>query len=154
MSKWRERALELFPGMRPDIEKAESVGLLWVELSCRFDTYYRRITEGDVKESSQLIPAIYEYAVWCSHAQSNDTSDAATLGFYEHIGFYALGSETSIYDRIVKDLVSNLGLPEIKRLHWAFAALIEPHQLEKFMADCVSVARDLQGDSQKRRQGH
>lgn len=143
VSKWRERALELFPGMRLDIEKADSIGLLWVKLSAYYDAYYWKITQGDVNESSKLIAAIYEYAIWCSHSQSSDTFDAATLGFYEHVSSYAFCSETSIYDRIVKDLVSNLGLSEIKRMSWAFAAMIEPHQFEDFMMDCERIQRQL-----------
>jgi len=140
MSEWRERALELFPDIRTDIEKAESVGMLWIELESRFNSHYDRLSKGHVQESSQVIRAIYHYAIWCSRAESDRTFNAATLGFYEHVTFHAFRSDPSTYEHIVKDLVCNLGLPEIKRMRWAFAALIEPHQLEKFMADCDQVS--------------
>lgn len=156
MSNWRKRALELFPDMKTDIEKADSVGMLWVELESRFHSYYAKLSKGYAQGSPQLIRAIYAYAIWCSRAKSDDTSNAATISFYYDVPVNALNtfrSDPSTYEQIVKDLVSNLGLAEIKRLRWAFAALIEPHQLEEFMADCGRAARDLQWDLQKRRRG-
>jgi hypothetical protein len=35
MSKWRARALDLFPEMRAQIQSAESVGALWIDLISR-----------------------------------------------------------------------------------------------------------------------
>jgi hypothetical protein len=156
MSKWRERALELLPDMRADIEKAESVTMLWVELEVRYRRYYDRLSEGVGQGGAQLIRPIYAYAIWCSRAESAETSDAATIGFYYGIpvnAFNTFRSDPSKYEHILEDLVSNLGLPEIERMRWAFAALIEPPQLDKFMADCGRIARDRKWDLQKRPQG-
>jgi hypothetical protein len=150
MSEWRERALELFPDMRADIERAESVGMLWGELESRFNSYYRSVSKGETEEPYQLVRAIYDYAIWCSHAKADHTFNAATSGFYEDVTSHAFRSVTSTYERIIKDLVSNLGLSEIKRMRWAFAASIEPHQLEKFMADCERTQRELRRASQQR----
>lgn len=96
MSKRRERALELFPDIRADIEKAESVGMLWVELELRYRWYYDRLSEGVGQSGAQLIRPIYAYAIWCSRAESAETSDAATIGFYYGVPVNAFNTLSAV----------------------------------------------------------
>jgi hypothetical protein len=129
--------------------------MLRTELGSRFHSYYDGLPKGRWQASPERIRVIYDYATWCRHTRSDDTSNAATIGFYYDVpvnAFNILRSDPSTYEQIIKDLISGVGLPEIKRLRWAFAALIEPHQLEKFIADCDRVARDLRWELQNKQQ--
>lgn len=149
MSKWRARALELFPDLKPDIQAAKSVGMLWCELCSHFDAHYK-LCESEQKESSERIRALYLYAIWCTRAKSVDTFNAAAIGFYEHVSWHALKCNPSAYGQIIEDLVRNIGLPEVKSMAGAFGYLIESDELAKFLADCEKTDRDLQRRSQKR----
>jgi hypothetical protein len=143
VSDWRVRALELFPDLRPDIQAAKSVGSFWCELCSRFDTHYEHCGIGET-ESPELIRAIYLYATWCTRAESVDVFNAATIGFYEHVSWHALRCAPSIYELIIEDLVTNIGLPEIKSMAGTFGYLIESDELDRFLADCEKADRDLQ----------
>ena len=71
MSKWRARALELFPDMRTEVESADSVGALWIELIMRLQHHY------DADEASRDDPNLFRsiclYATWCKGADSPKT---------------------------------------------------------------------------------
>jgi hypothetical protein len=148
LSKWRAKALELFPDMKADIEKADSVGMLWTELWLRFCSYYE--ASNSCRQQSELIRAIYLYAAWCTCAKSVDTLEAAAIGFYENVSWYALRCPPSIHERVITDLVKSIGLPGIKGMAGTFAYLIGPDGLRQFLADCEQADRDLRRRSQKR----
>ena len=146
MSAWRARALELFPDMRATIQGADSAGMLWIELCFRFEDHYKN---PDIsQESPDLIHNLYLYAVWCTRSSSDEVSNAATIGFYEHVARFAFSCEASKYQLVIHDLVANIGLPEILRLPFAYP--IERHQYETFLTNCVEVDRDLR---QRRKKG-
>src|SRR6266849_7797744 len=134
MSQWRAKALELFPDMRPTIEAAESIGMLWIELASRFHDYYRSLDDQGGKESPELIRAICLYAIWCTRSKSSATQQAAWIEFYEYLPQYASECKPSIYKKIVEDLVANIGLAEIE-MSPALGAYMKPDQRERFMHD-------------------
>ena len=142
VNKWRERALELFPSLRSEVQAAESVGMLWCELCSRFDAHYEHL-DSENTESSALISAIYLYAIWCTSSKSVDTFNAAAIGFYEHVPWHALRCNSPKYQLIVEDIVKNIGMPEIKRMAGVFGYLLKPDQFTKFLADCGKADRDL-----------
>lgn len=78
MSKLREKAIQLFPDMRSEIQVAESVGDLWSELSSRFGLYYGHL-EDKRDQPSEFIPAIDLYADWCTRAESLAVREAAMI---------------------------------------------------------------------------
>ncbi len=79
MITWQEKALELFPDLRPDIEEeGASIYTLFFELLPRCEAAH---VAGDTSE----LQKIYGYAEWCSHRQEKDLRNAAAVAFYEHL---------------------------------------------------------------------
>jgi hypothetical protein len=146
MSAWRARALEFFPDMRTEIEGADSVGMLWIELCFRFERHYREHC------ACKIIHAIYLYATWCTRSPSANVYNGAAIGFYEQVARFAFSCDSLTYELVIRDLVSNIGLPEI--LHTPFGYAIESHQYEKFLADCESMDRDVRRDKKHNKTRH
>ena len=76
MSAWRRVAIEKIPRYRMLIEHSESIGMLWVDLWCRFV----RAHSDPIDE--ELIGQIYDYASWCAASPDPDTRTAGVLSFY------------------------------------------------------------------------
>jgi hypothetical protein len=150
MSEWRAKALELFPDMRSQIGVAESVGYLWIDLAVRFKQYYESLNESPVEESPKFIRNICLYAIWCTRSKSSATQQAAWIEFYEQLPKYASRCKPSISKKIVADLVSNIGLSEIKKHSGTFGAYMKPDQFKKFMADAREADHERQCRSRKR----
>lgn len=142
MSRWREKAIELFPDMRNEIQAVQSVGDLWDELSSRFNLYYSYFDHKLVR-SSEFIPAIYLYADWCTRAESLAVREAAIIGFYESIGLVIFRVNEAVRKKIIQDLLKHVGLEKIRSLRNAFGQLLDSDQREKFLSDCEQVDRDL-----------
>jgi hypothetical protein len=130
MSAWRARALEFFPDMRTEIEGADSVGTLWIELCLRFERHYRE------RCACEFIHAVYLYATWCTRSPSVNVYNGAAIGFYENVPRFAFGCDALTYELIIHDLVSNIGLPDILRMPFAYS--IERHQYDRFLEDCLA----------------
>jgi hypothetical protein len=150
MSQWRAKALELFPDMRSQIEAAESIGYLWIDLALRFQQHYELRDESDEEESPELIRNICLYAIWCTRSKSSVMQQAAWIEFYERIPKYASRRKPSISKRIVADLVSHIGISEIEKHSGTFGAYMKPDQLKKFMADVREADRERQRRLRKR----
>src|SRR5258707_12639995 len=109
MSMWRAKALECFPYLRSDIESAESIGALWIDLMARFKSHYRNEPGDQVGESPEFIRAVCLYAIWCAGSRSPGTIEAAWIEFYEYLPKNALQRPASTCKSIVRDMVANIG---------------------------------------------
>lgn len=85
MALWRVEAIKRLPELRREIQSADSVMALWIDVFFAF----RRAYEQEPRDES-LIARVYDFADWCMHAArgpdaGHDPASAATVGFYEDI---------------------------------------------------------------------
>ena len=150
MDDWCARALQLFPDMHSEIQSAESVGTLWIELASRFHRHYGNASREGHDGSPKLIRAICLYAIWCTRSNSPETQQAAWIEFYENLPRFALRCEPTIYKAILKDLVANIGMDEIEKSAGTIGAYMKPGQIDKFLADARLANQGRQRNSRKR----
>jgi hypothetical protein len=141
MSKWRGKALELFPDMRPTVQAAATPGELWIELSARLQTHYSSSPESAPESSSDFARKVHMYALWCHSAADWHTKEAAGIEFFESIVPFAIRSGKSVYDRIVEDLVAYIGVPTIKNSAVSFGYSLSPERLEHFLKQVDEAAK-------------
>src|SRR5438093_1321124 len=108
MSAWRRVAIEKIPRYRMLIEHSESIGMLWVDLWCRFV----RAHSDPIDE--ELIGQIYDYASWCAASPDPDTRTAGVLSFYEDLPKYSV-----VRKQMAKWLTTEefSGMAEVFRYH-------------------------------------
>jgi hypothetical protein len=140
MSKWRAKALELFPDMRSEIQSAESIGRLWIELMARFERYYGPAS-NQTKEPSSQVRATALYASWCSRSESLEVQEPAHIEFYEYLPRFALQCSDANFKRIIRDLVRTLGIAEIEKMGCSLKA----GDLKRFLA----TAKDLEEEARR-----
>ena len=144
MSKWRARALELFPDMRTEVESADSVGALWIELTMRLQQH------DDANDASQDDPNLFRsiclYATWCKGADSPKTQGVAAIEFYLGLPRFALRSREFVYKRFIQDLIANLPLEQIEEM----GSSLQPGDLKRFLADVRQAEDERRHRSQKR----
>ena len=143
MSKWRARALELFPDMRTEVESAGSVGALWIELIMRLHHHYDAYEA--TRDSPSLFRAICLYATWCKGSDSPKTQEAAAIEFYLYLPRFALRCSDSVYKRFIQDLIANLPLKEIEEM----GSSLQPDDLKRFLADVRQAEDERRRRSQK-----
>ena len=79
MNTWQQKALDLFPDLRSDIEEeGATICTLFFELLPRCEAAH---VAGDTLE----LQKIYSYAEWCSLQPEKDLWNAAGVAFYEHL---------------------------------------------------------------------
>jgi len=105
MSKWRARALDLFPEMRAQIQSAESVGALWIDLISRLRCHYNSEPTATPGESPKLFRAICVYAIWCTGSDSRETQQAVEIKFYFYLPQFALRCPDPAYRRFIRELI-------------------------------------------------
>ena len=133
MSKWRAKAHELFPDIRPTIQTAATPGELWIELSSRLQKHYSTPPLPSPKGTSDFVRRVELYALWCHSVADWRTKEAVGIEFFESMLPFAIRSGKSVYDRVVEDLVSYLGVPAIKDCTATFGYGVSPQQLEHFL---------------------
>jgi hypothetical protein len=141
MSKWRAKAVELFPEIRTPIQTSATPGKLWIELAARLHAHYSEepvpLTEG----SSDFPNKVYLYALWCHKAADWHAKEAAGIEFFESIIPFAIRSGKSIYATVVQDLVAYIGEPTIKNNAASFGYSLSPEQLEHFLNEVDQAAK-------------
>jgi hypothetical protein len=150
MSAWRTKALELFPEMRSEVESAQSAGVLWIELISRFREFYNPVSETQRSEPPNLIRNICMFAIWCTRVNAADVQQGAWIEFYEGVPQFAFQSRPSVYKRIIRDLVSSLGISEVEKSTGTMLAHLTAEQQKKFMADLEQAEYERQRRSSKR----
>jgi hypothetical protein len=79
MSTWRRKALEFLPQFRIEIEAADSVTYLWVEISSEFSHAVERADQS-------FIDGTVKYLVWSlSEVSGEESKQAVSCGFLEDI---------------------------------------------------------------------
>lgn len=151
MSEWRAKALELFPNLTSEIQSSTNPASLWIELVCRFQRLYEPEINSAARTSRDFIRAICLYAVWCARSTSPEAQQAAWISFYEDVPYLAMRRKSLTYNRIVKDLVENMGIEEIERSASAIGGRLSPSQLRKFLADARQTEFERSKRSQKQR---
>jgi hypothetical protein len=131
MSKWRAKALELFPDLRPAIQTVATPGELWYKLSLRLQTHYSSVSPPET--SLDFVRKVHMYALWCHSAADWHTRADAEMGFFEEIVPFAIRSGKSVYNRIVEDLVAYIGVPTIKNNAASFGYGLSPEKLDQFL---------------------
>ena len=144
MSKWRAKALELFPDMRTEVESADSVGALGIELIMRLLCHYN--ADAATGDRPNLFRAICLYATWCKGSDSPKTQEVAAIEFYFGLPRFALLCPDSVYKRFIQDLTANLPLKEIEEM----GSSLQPGDLKKFLADVRQAEDERRRRSQKR----
>ena len=137
MSKWRARALELFPDMRTEIQSSASVGRLWIELGLRLEGVYSADDSVATQDSPNLLRAICLYATWCKGSDSPKTREVAAIEFYLGLPQFALRSRDSVYKRFIQDLITHLPLKQIEEM----GSSLQLGEMKRFLAD-VRQAKD------------
>jgi len=143
VSKWRARALELFPDMRTKVESADSVGALWIVLIMRLQLQYD--ADEASRDDPNLFRAICLYATWCMASDSPRTQEVAAIEFYD-LPRFALRSRDSIYKRFIQDLIANLPLKQIEEM----GSSLQPGEMKRFLADVRQAEDERRRRSQKR----
>ena len=146
MSKWRARALDLFPDMRTDIQSAESVGRLWIELILRLERHYSAHPYVATQDSPNLFRAICLYATWCKGSDSPETRQAAAINFDFQLPRFALQRPASVYKRFIQELTANLPLMEIEKM----GGSLQPSDMKRFLADVRQAEDERRERSRKR----
>ncbi|BCM89889.1 hypothetical protein IAD21_01739 [Abditibacteriota bacterium] len=79
MSTWRRKALELFPDLRPEIQRGgTTIYTVFFDLLSRCQQAHRENNEEELRK-------IYGYAQWCFEQKAKDLWNAAGVAFYEHL---------------------------------------------------------------------
>lgn len=79
MSAWRRKAIEFLPRFRNEIQDADSVTYLWVEISSEFNEAVR---VGD----NNFVEGALRYLIWSAGPESGDEAKQAIFcGFLEDI---------------------------------------------------------------------
>jgi hypothetical protein len=141
MSKWRAKALELFPDIQPTVQAAATPGELWTELSATLQAHYSSSPESAPENSPDFARKVYMYALWCHNAADWHTKEAAGIEFFESIVPFAIRCGKSVYDRIVEDLVAYMGVPTIKNNAVSFGYSLSPERLEEFLKQVDEAAK-------------
>jgi len=148
MSLWQAKALQAFPELRPAIERADSLGALWIEIFLRFTAQYD-CSQTESTDPSTLVRRTYMYAIWCASAKDWHTRAAVAMGFFEDLASFAFRSSKVVYDHIIEDLAANLGIPMIKQHSGDLGHFLTKDQLQKFSQDVEEAARRRQRRSAK-----
>ena len=138
MSEWRRKAIDLFPQRRAAIEKAESVGLLWVDLSLDFFGIYHQSSSDE----ASFVFAVYRYLQWCMQSRDTDTYNAACIGFAEELASFAVRQDEATYRQITRDIASHFDHLEIRKLAPCLAIPLGPGRIDKFLADIAQAQHE------------
>jgi hypothetical protein len=141
MSKWRARAIQLFPELQPEIQRSATIGELWIELSAKLHSHYTTSSESTAESCVTFARNVHLYALWCHGAADWRTKEAAGIEFFESIVRFAIRSGKLVYQRIVDDLVDYIGVPTIKNNAVSFGYGLSPGQLENFLRQVDEAAR-------------
>jgi hypothetical protein len=133
MSKWRAKALELFPELGNKIQRTGTLGELWIELSADLHAYYTSSLPLTPEKPASFARNVHSYALWCHGAADWRSREAAHIEFFEGIVPFAIRSGKLTYDRIVEDLVAYIGVPTIKNNAVSFGYSLSAEQLTDFL---------------------
>jgi hypothetical protein len=115
LSKWRSKAIEWLPEYKQIIERAESPGMLWLELFSKFE----KAVKAEEKDTIRLI---LMYARWCMQSPDLKTSNAAGIRFWE---------ELPRHKHVRKELPNLITLEEFLKMKGTIACYNAPEIIEE-----------------------
>jgi hypothetical protein len=119
MTQWREKALELLPGLRETIVSAENPMALWIDLHMTLERAYETNPPDE-----HVIENIFKYAHWSGFESGDDDAQTAvSVAFYEHLPAHAK-VRTDLSNRITKE--------EFSQLRGLFQYFLEPSEYQAF----------------------
>ncbi|MHC4251150.1 MAG: hypothetical protein ACYS9X_18675 [Planctomycetota bacterium] len=124
MSAWRRAALAALPKLRREIDKSESVGMLWVELWLAFADAHRDPVDEETTQGA------YTFATWCLVDSRNGDIETSTIcHFYEH-----LPTDPRVRERMHLHMTRQdfLGMVEVFKYH------LSQEEHERFVADFLA----------------
>ena len=123
---WRQAAYEFLPSFRDLVERADDVGMLWIELSD---------LKIDVMDQSPLsddeVSGLFRFASWCLSSKDEQCQNAALISFYEQLPLNP-HIRTKLHNHLTVEHF--LGLKEI------FQYNLSKEEHEKFVAEFMGNA--------------
>lgn len=150
MSRWRAKALELFPEMRIEIDQADSPGAFSVELAGRRRRHYDPSGRDQTKEPRNFIRSVCLYAAWSEAAKSGKTREAAGIGFYEQIIRDAFSFNSAARKALIEDLVAHLGISKVESMAKVFGSYVGLERANQFRKQAWEAEENRRRRSTKR----
>jgi hypothetical protein len=122
MSAWRGKAIEHLPEFRDEIERAESPGMLWVEVGLWFHQAFSTHNED-------MMARVFLYAQWCVRSKHTETAEAPLYAFYEHLP--KIGGAAKVLHRYLTQ-------EEFNHLETFFRYLTTDEEFEQFKSDYLA----------------
>jgi hypothetical protein len=117
VSAWRRRAIEAFPELAAELNRPDaSLYVLFAEL-------LPRVRDAHLAGDKAALDAIYGFASWCFRQRGGDVSNAAGVGFYEHL--------FDSHPRIWPDVLRRLEPTTIRDVMPLWEAMLRPDTLER-----------------------
>ena len=82
MSEWRRKAIEMFPDLRPELQRKDYT------IYMAFFDLFPRLREAQNRGDKEEMQRIGEFAAWCARQKAKDLWNAAGVSFYEHLAFH------------------------------------------------------------------
>ena len=117
MSTWREKAIEILPGLKKEFNRKDlSIYDVFIEL-------LPATVDAHKQKNKDLLKKYYGYAKWCLQQKEKQLWNAAGVAFYEELGDYAeifselhLWIDREVYSQIKELLQSRLSAEKFPAL--------------------------------------
>jgi len=123
---WRQAAYELLPSFRDLVERAEDVGMLWIELS---DLKIEVMDRSPLSDDE--VSGLFRFASWCLLSQDEKCQNAALIEFYEMV---------PLNPHIRTKLHNHLSVEEFLGLKEIFEYNLSKEEHEKFVGEFMTNA--------------
>ncbi len=131
MERWRKKAVQLLPKLQRDILEAESIGMLWTVLWCRFVDAH-----GD-EADDERIRAIYEFARWAVETGDQGSSDRCTDEDWASLTVVAFYEDLPTEPKVVARMHEFMSRQEILGFSDVFRYHLKPEDHRAFMMDVL-----------------
>jgi hypothetical protein len=140
MDEWQEKAFDLFPELRDEIDRYQPYGPtgLWIDL---FNKLQRAYDEEPVND--EMIKRIYGFAVWCfeqpsTNSVETDLPSAAAMGLIEDI---------PLDTRVANDLYRWMSVEAFDGFENLFRYHLSESEYGAFREEFMRKKKDFSGDS-------
>jgi len=128
---WRQAAYETIPMFRENIEKAEDVGTLWIDISTELENHTDEPLYLNGPLNDETIARLFRYASWCLLSSDEKAQNAAVVDFYERL---------PVVPRIRRDLHRHMSVEDFLGLKGLFEYHLSREEHEEFIREFLSKA--------------
>ena len=100
MAAWRQKAIALFPGLRPKLEAADSSPY------AAFSELLPRVIDAHRSSNTEELRKLYGFALWCMRQKTKEPRNAAAVCFFEHL-FDAWELRADVVPWLPPDVISD-----------------------------------------------